>query len=198
MGIASRARAILASPRSEWLKIEAESTPPAELFRDYAVPLAAIGPIASFVGLSVFGLRIPFAGVYRISAGWAFGHAVVRYVLSLVAVWILAFVVDRLAPTFGGRRDFAQAFKVAVYSSTAPWIAGAFALFPPLAILGILGLYGVYLLYLGLPALMKAPASKAAGYAIVVLVAAAVLWMIFTFATRPLLPVPPGSFRFVR
>jgi len=49
---------------------------------------------------------------------------------------------------------------------------------PGLRILTILGLYSLYLLYLGLPVLMKAPAEKAMGYTVVVIIAAVVLFML--------------------
>ena len=57
-------------------------------------------------------------------------------------------------------------------------------------ILGILGLYSIYLLYLGLPVLMKAPAEKAGGYTVAVVVAAIVLFFVIgvigaRFATMP-------------
>lgn len=196
MGLATRARDLLASPRSEWEKIAGETIPVSELFLGYAAPLAAIGPIAQFVGLSVFGLSVPFVGSFRISPATALLSAIVRYVLSLAGVWGLGLVIDAIAPAFGGRRDARAAFAVAVYASTAAWIAGVFALLPPLWFLAILGLYSLYLLYLGLSPMMKSPRDKALGYTIVVVVAAAVVWMVIVFATRPLMRGSVGGLRF--
>src|SRR3546814_386237 len=92
------------------------------------------------------------------------------YVLTLAAIYIVALVIDALAPTFGGQKNPIQALKVAVYSGTAGWVAGIASLLPTLAILGGLvgGLYSLYLLYLGLPRLMKAPEDKAVVYTVVV------------------------------
>ncbi len=100
------------------------------------------------------------------------------YVLTLVGVYVLALIIDALAPTFNGQKNQIQALKVAAYSSTASWVAGVFALVPGLRILTILGLYSLYLLYTGLPVLMKAPQDKAMGYTAVVIVAAIVLFML--------------------
>lgn len=69
-----------------------------------------------------------------------------------------------------------QALKVAVYSSTAALLAGAFALIPALSFLGLVGLYSVYLLYLGLPVLMKVDPGKSLNYTVSVTIAAAVLF----------------------
>src|SRR5918911_1583173 len=67
--------------------------------------------------------------------------AILHYILTLVGVYLIAFIIDALAPTFGGAKDFNRAFKVAAYAPTASWLAGVFALLPILSVLTILGLY---------------------------------------------------------
>lgn len=177
MNLVERAKRILLSPQAEWQVIDGESTSPAALYTGYIAPLAAIGPIANVIGYSVFGIRVPFSGtVYRVPIGSGITSAVVSYVLTLIGVYVLALLIDALAPTFGGTRSPIQALKVAAYSSTAGWLAGIFAIMPGLRVLGILGLYSLYLLYLGLPVLMKAPADRAVGYTALVVLAAIVLF----------------------
>jgi hypothetical protein len=179
MNLVERAKRILLTPRTEWETIDTEPTTTSALYTGYIMPLAAIGPMAQVIGYSVFGVRMPFGGtMYRTPIGTAITTAVVTYVLSLVAVYLIALIIDALAPTFGGTKNQMQALKVAAYSSTAGWVAGIFALVPGLRILGLLGLYSIYLLYLGLPVLMKAPADKATGYTAVVVVAGIVLFMV--------------------
>jgi Yip1-like protein len=179
MNLVERVKNILLMPAKEWEVIDTESTTVAALYTGYILPLAAIGPIAQVIGYSVFGFRMPFGGsVYRVPIGRAFTAAVVSYVLALVGVYLLALIIDALAPTFGGTKSQIQALKVAAYSSTAAWVAGIFALVPGLRMLGILGLYSIYLLYLGLPVLMKAPKDKAVGYTVVVIIAAIVLFFV--------------------
>ena len=107
--------------------------------------------------------------------------AVFAFVFAIVGVFILAFIINALAPTFGAQKDSNKAFKVAVYSYTPAWIAGALQILPALGILGMIAaLYGLYLLYLGLPALMKVPQEKAIGYTAVVVVCAIVLSIVVT------------------
>jgi hypothetical protein len=178
MNLVERAKRILLSPQTEWQVIDGESTSPAALYTGYIMPLAAIAPIANVIGYSVFGIRVPFsATVYRVPIGSAITSAVVSYVLTLIGVYVLALLIDALAPTFGGTRSPIQALKVAAYSSTAGWLAGIFAIMPGLRMLGILGVYSLYLLYLGLPVLMKAPADRAVGYTALVVLAAIVLFI---------------------
>jgi hypothetical protein len=72
-------------------------------------------------------------------------------------VYVMALIIDALAPTFQGQKNHPNALKLAVYSMTPAWLAGVFSLIPGLRPLSILGLYGLYLLRVGLPPLMKVP-----------------------------------------
>jgi sterol desaturase/sphingolipid hydroxylase (fatty acid hydroxylase superfamily) len=185
MSLADRVKKILLQPKQEWPVIDAEATSVGDLYRGYIVPLAAIGPAAGIIGWSVFGVRVPFVGTtYRVPLGSAIASGIVQYVLALVGVFVLALIIDALAPSFSGQKSQIQALKVAAYSSTAAWLAGVFALVPALAILAILGLYSLYLLYLGLPVLMKAPQEKALGYTVVVVIAGIVLFFVIGWASR--------------
>jgi hypothetical protein len=179
MNLVERAKRLLLTPVPEWQVIDAETTTAGELYTQYVVPLAAIGPIARVIGFALIGVHVPFSGVvYRTPIARAVVGAVVSYVLALAGVFLLAMIIDMLAPTFGGTKNRMQALKVAAYSSTAAWLAGVFAILPGLSILGILGLYSIYLLYVGLPILMKSPSDKAGAYTVVVILVAVVLFML--------------------
>jgi hypothetical protein len=105
--------------------------------------------------------------------------AVWTFIGAIIGVVLVGFIINALAPTFGGEQNSARAMKVAVYSFTPAWVAGVLRIVPALGILAILGaFYGFYLLYLGLPALMKAPKEKAAGYTIVTIIAAIVVYVV--------------------
>ncbi len=189
------AREILVHPQQEWEVIDREPASVGGLYRTYIVPLAAVGPIATLIGMSLFGVSIPFLGRYRAPFGSALASGIVRYALALGGVFLLALVIDALAPSFGGQKNRIQALKVAAYASTAAWLAGIFALIPALALLGVLGLYSLYLLYLGLPVLMKTPKDKALAYTAVVMVCALVIftligWIAAAFVRFPSVPAP--------
>ncbi len=176
-GVVDRARAILLKPRETWEAIAGEPATARSIFIPYVVTLAAIGPIAGLIGGQVFGYGA-FGFRFRPSIGSALGTALLSYVLTLVGVFVLAWVINALAPRFGGRKDLTSALKVAAYSGTAAWIAGIFGLVPALAILGLLGLYSLYLLYLGLSRLMQVPQDKSVAYTIVTILAAGLLFLL--------------------
>ena len=175
MNLVSRVKGILTNPRQEWAAIDAEPLNLSEVLVGYVLPLAAIGPIASVIGLSMFG----FGGLFRMSVGSLVSMAVISFVLTVIGVFVCAWVANALAPTFGATPDMSQAIKVFAYSSTAAWVAGIFQIFPMLAILAIIGgLYSLYLLFLGLPLLMKAPPDRATTYTVVVIIVVIVIFMI--------------------
>ena len=177
MSLVARVKGILLSPRSEWALIESEPATVGALYTGYIIPLAIIPCVAGFIGLSVFGYTL-MGTTIKLSVASGLQAAIVRYVLALAGTYVLALIIDALAPSFGGTKNPLAALKVAAYSSTASWVAGVFAILPVLAALGILALYSLYLLYLGLPALMKSPADKSLGYTIVVIVVAIVIFAI--------------------
>jgi hypothetical protein len=190
MALVDRVKNILLTPKTEWEVIDAEPTTVADLYKGYIMPLAAIGPVAQAIGFSVFGMPVPFLGTYRTPVGTAITQAIVTYILTLVAVFVLALIIDALAPTFNGIPNRIQALKVAAYSYTASWVAGIFMLVPALSFLAILGVYSLYLLYLGLPILMKAPKEKALAYTAVVILCGIVLFMLIGFAAAAFMRVP--------
>lgn len=177
-GLIERAVNIILRPAPTWETIASESASVKSIYMGYVLFLAAIGPVCAAVGSMVFGRGIPGLMVLHTPPLAAVAGAIVGYALNLGMVYVLALIIDALAPSFGGRKDMLSAFKVAAYSSTAAWVAGVFGLIPALAILGLLGFYSFYLLYLGLPKLMQAPADKGLGYTVVVIIVSIVLWII--------------------
>lgn len=173
MDVVSRVKNILVDPRTEWGVIAGEPDNPSTILKSYVAIVAAIPVVCSFIGSSIIGV-----GPYRTGIFVGLIAGIVHYVLSLIGVFVVAFVIDALAPPFGGRKDFNSAFKVAAYAPTAAWVAGVFALIPALSVLSILGLYSLYLFYLGLPLLMRTPADKAIGYVLAVIVAGIIVWVL--------------------
>ena len=192
MNLVNRVRNILLSPGTEWPVIEQEPETVASIYTKYLVILAAIPAVAGFIGMSVFGIggygmrmRVPFVtGLVQM---------VVSYGLSLAMFYVLALIVDALAPTFGGQKHPVKAFKVVAYSMTAAMVAGIFSILPALAVVGLLGaLWSIWLLYNGLPVLMKAPKEKALGYTAVVVVCGIVVGVVIGVVVSAITPSPMG------
>jgi len=180
-GMLDRIKRLLTAPAQEWPLIDAEPMTVKGIFMTWVIPLAAIGPIAHLIGMLVFG--IGFLGIsYRPSIGVALGGAVTMYVLALIGTFVMALVIDWLAPNFGATKNPVSAMKVVAFSMTAAWIAGIFQIIPNLSWLALVGLYSLYLLWIGLPLLMKAPTDKAPAYVIVSIVVCAVAMVVVNYA----------------
>ncbi len=193
MNLVERTKNLILTPAAEWDKISAETHTVQDLYTGWIMILAAIPALATFVGFSLVGVGA-FGLSYRVPVMSGIAHAIASYLLALGSVYVFALVIDALSPTFGGEKNFLQAFKVAAFAPVASWLAGVFHLLPALSILAILGLYSVYLLYVGLPRLMKTPAEKAMPYTAVVIVVGIVISILVGVVSALLLPGRAGAF----
>ncbi len=165
MNLITRVKNILLEPKAEWPRIAAEAATPQSIYLSYVLILAAIGPLALLIHMSIVA-------------------AIVKYVISLAVTLLMALIVDALATTFGGEKNFVQSLKLVAYSYTAAWIGAIFLLIPVLGgVIALLaGLYTLYTFYLGVPVLKKCPQDKAIGYTIVVVICAILLgWVLAAF-----------------
>ena len=183
MNLVERVKAILLSPDAEWPVIADERGDVAYLFGNYVAILALIPAVAGFIGGSLIGVSTPVLSV-RVPIVSGLIGAVADYLIAFVVVYLVAVIIDLLADRFGGRRDFASALKLSVYSFTPSWIAGVFLLIPGLRFLAILGVYGLYLLWAGVPPLMKAPREKALGYAATMVGCVLIIHLVVAIARR--------------
>ena len=185
MNLVDRVKNILLTPKTEWLVIEAEATDVKSLYMNYIMILAAIPAIAGIIGM-----------LFLTFAGWAVGYAIAQYILTLVMIYLVALLINALAPTFGGTKSQINALKLVAYSATAGWVASVAMVIPVLgAIVALVGsLYGIYLLYLGLPVMMKCPQEMVIPYLVVTIVIWILLSWVFMglLASRMFLPMMGG------
>ncbi len=186
MNLIERAKAILLQPAQTWPVIDAEPATTASVYKDWLVIMAAIPALCTFVGMSVIGTGMLGFG-YRMPIVLGLTSMVLRYAITLVMVFVMALIVDALAPSFGGTKSRIGALKLIAYGSTASFVAGVFALLPMLGGLAMFaaGIYALYVIWLGLPVLMKCPQDKAAGYLAVTVVIAIVVGIVLGAVMSP-------------
>ena len=172
MNVVQRAQAILLSPRGEWPTIATEPATVQSIYTGYVMLLAAIGPIMILLGSALF------ASVFGI--GFGLRAALAAYINALVGVAVLALIVDVLAPSFGGTKDYVRSLKLVAYSFTAVWVAEITLIVPVLGWLVVLAgaIYGFYLFFLGAPLLGRCSLERTVPYTIVVVLCAIVLSII--------------------
>jgi hypothetical protein len=181
-----RVQDILLKPKETWPSIASEPASVASIYQQWLFILAAIPAVAGFIGMSVLG----FGGFgFRVPLLTGLVQMILSYALSLGMVYLMAHLVDALAPSFGGTKNFMSAFKLMAYSLTAAFVGGIFSLIPALAVLGLVAAaYSIYLLYTGLPELMRNPPEKSAAYTAVVVVAGIVAGIVVGAITAAITP----------
>lgn len=170
--LVERIKGILLRPEREWEVIREEDDSLEHLFRGYAFPLAAIGPVCLLIS------RMAFHDMDGLLSHLV--DALVMWVLSIAAVLALGLLIEILAKSFDGIDSRVAAMKVAVYSATAPWVLGVLFLVPRVgySLAPILSLYGLFLVYTGLPRLMGSPREKTGAYALLVGIVALVGYLL--------------------
>lgn len=191
-----RIGAILWTPKAEWVRIAAEPASVRSVMLGWVMPLAAIGPVAKLLSSQMLnymgdGMHMPPPFVSALT------EAVLSYLLSLLAVYVMSLLINGLAVTFKGRRDHVQALKLAAHSATPAYLVGAFQIWPPLELLEAFGLYSLYLIFTGLPILMHVPRKRALAYTAVTMLASIAMTILLTLivlATRDMFaPGIPAS-----
>lgn len=178
--IIERVKAILTTPRTEWPIAAAEPATVQGLYTGYIAIVAALPIVAGFIKGSLIGTTL-FGITVRTPIGMGIVGMLLQYVLVLAIVYVVALIINALAPTFGGQKDMTQALKTVAYAWTASWVAGIAVIVPWLGwLIAIAGaVYAIYLLYLGLPHTMKCPPERAGGYtAISVIIAIVLSWIV--------------------
>lgn len=183
MNLIERAKNLFVSPKTEWDAIAAETTPPKQVAIGYVLPLAAVAAIAGFISTVVIGTNLGPLGTVRTSVVGGVVGAILAIAMSVGWVFVMGFVIDALAPTFGAQKSFDQAVKVAAYAYTPMWVLAVITIIPYtsflVAIVSVV--FAIYLLYLGLPRVMRSPPDKTAGYTVVVIIVGIVLGILLAF-----------------
>lgn len=103
MDLVERAKSIILKPAQTWTEIKEEKATISELYTSYAMILAAIPAIASLIGYGLIGHSV--LGIHiQWGIGRAFGYAILYYILSLIGIYIDAWIADALAPSFGSKK----------------------------------------------------------------------------------------------
>jgi hypothetical protein len=154
---------VIVKPVDEWQLIKGENSTKNEVIMQYALPLTLLVALASLLGGLLFTksmLQLSFMHVLLSS--------VVAFIVTFVGMYISAFVVNELAPSFGTVKDLDKVFCLVVYSFIPMWVAGMITgLIPKLWILSLFGFYGIYVMWLGAPVITETPDDKKAGFVVV-------------------------------
>ena len=138
----------------------------------YVVILAVIPFIATLIG-DLWYYHV--AGFYA----YAVGIAILTYILDVAGVFIIGFIIWKLAPNFGTTTTQAKATLLAAFAYTPVFLLSIFDIIPFIGLITILGLlYGLYILYIGLPIMLSTPSDRVLVYVVVIIVVTFVVYAV--------------------
>jgi len=139
---------------------------------NYVAVLAVIPFIATLIG-PLWYYHYTFLYEY------AFFLAVITYIFDVVGVFVVGFLIWKLAPTFGATTDQNKGTLLAAWIFTPAFLISILNIIPFIGWISFLGLlYGLYILYLGIPILTNTPKDKVVGYVIGVVIATIIVYAI--------------------
>lgn len=163
-----RVKLVLLNPKGAWTRISSEQIDRKDFLISYVLPLVLIPTIASFIGYGLIGMGSYFKVA---SFSWGLHQAILAFLGAFLGVFISAFCIHKLAPTFGTQVSFDNAIKLVAYSYTPAWIAGVLTILPSLSILSLLaGIYSLYILYIGFVPITNVSEEKKTNYFILSLI----------------------------
>jgi hypothetical protein len=151
-----------------------------KLIGGYAMILALIPAISAFIKYGLIGSTYYF--------GTGIQKGLVQFLSAIVGVYILAWIINELAPSFESEKNFGRSLQLAVYASTPQWVAGILIFISP-GLAMVFGLYAIYLLAIGLPVLKKTPQDKVAGYVALTIIAMIIIGIILALIFAAILGI---------
>ncbi len=180
MNLVTRAKNMLLTPKTEWQAISLEQPVNNQIIMGYLVPFVLLGAVAAFIGYGLIGYNV--LGIHTGSISWGIYNAIRGIILGIGSVYLTAFVLDALAPSFGSQKDFGRSLQLVVYASTPSLVAGLFAFLPLLSSIVVLAgvVYTIYLWYLGLGPIKNTPEDKKVVYLLVTYAVLLVVYLILS------------------
>jgi hypothetical protein len=169
---------IITKPKQEWEVIASEQPNTMKLIGGYALILALIPALSSFIKYGIIGMSFMGYTSRSISTGIQMG--LIQLLSAVIGVYLLAWVIDLLAPSFDSQKNFGRSLQLAVYASTPQWVAGILLLLSTTLsmLIMLIGLYAIYLLAIGMPILKGTPKEKVVGYVALTIVAMIVIGLV--------------------
>jgi len=155
---------LLSRPEDEWKDIRKENCTIGKCYCSHVLLLAAIPPLAGYIGTTQVGWSVVSREVNRLTPESALWIAVLSYLTILVAVFTVGKLIHWMGQTYGAKQTLPQCIALAAYTATPLFLIGIMLVYPVLWLNLLIGLpalaYTVYLLYTGVPIIMGIPKER--------------------------------------
>ncbi len=155
---------LMSHPEDEWKNIRKENCTIGKCYCSHVLLLAAIPPLAGYIGTTQVGWQVVPREVNRLTPESALWIAILSYITILVAVFTVGKLIHWMGQTYGAKQTLPQCIALAAYTATPLFLIGIMLLYPLLWFNLLIGLpalaYTVYLLYTGVPIIMGIPKER--------------------------------------
>ncbi len=192
--VKQRALRVCFAPKQIWEEVKDESWTEAELFKNYIMPLAAVPVIAQYIGMVVFGIKIPFIEqTYRWGIFEGLVQSIVQYAMALVFVYLMAKLISFIATKLGSELSNISALKAVAFGASPAYLFGVLNIIPSLGFLGVIGgIYSFVCIYFGITRVGNVESGKAIGTEILSLIGTIICVAILSLVLSAVLPTPAG------
>jgi F0F1-type ATP synthase membrane subunit c/vacuolar-type H+-ATPase subunit K len=126
-------------------------------------------------------------------------YAINHLILGILSVYITAYVVDALAPSFNSEKHLGRSIQLVAFGSTPALVARFFTVLPVIAgLIALVGaVYTIYVWYLGLGPVKRTPEDKKVIYLVVIFLALIVVYaligLVIGLILRPVFGLAYGA-----
>ncbi|MDY6801029.1 MAG: Yip1 family protein [Bacteroidota bacterium] len=171
--IVNRIRFFILSPAQEWEKIAQKKATNKNLVIQYIIPVILFSSLLIFVG-RIINWEDHSAGNGTL--------AVLSFLLiTFFTIYLSAFLINELLPKFDTNKNLNGTFKLIIFSSLPVLIAYAVSSFhPQMGFINYVSLYSIVLYWKGVKPLLRVPAEKLTGFALISLLIIGALLIIIS------------------
>ncbi len=152
-------------PKEEWRDIREENYSVRQCFTSHVAYLAAIPPLAVFIGTTQFGFGITSEITFKLTVASALPIAIAFYFALMAGVGLMAWAVHWMERTYGSTSSWEDCMVLTTFTATPMFVAGLAGLIPILWVDVLIGVaavtYSIFLLYTGVPIMMKINEERA-------------------------------------
>ena len=128
-GLIQRVSSVLFQKKGFWEEIKAEDTDIKGLYYRYALVLALIPAICSFIGQVFIGVSL-YGVTYRQSFFSGLVQTFVDYLVALIILYVAGFLIETLTPRFQGNTNRLDGVKLTLAAMIPSYVAGILLVVP--------------------------------------------------------------------
>lgn len=175
-------------PGKEWELIQEEQASRSKPYLLYLLLLAAIPPIAGYIGATQIGWQIGNGSITKLTVTSTIPLCIAAYFAIVIGIYATGVAIDWMHRTYTDRQDTQfSGLGFAVYVATPLLVLSIIGIYPEiwlgLITLVIASSYSAYLLYKGVPILFQIPRERGALFASAILTFALVMAVVLIIST---------------